>query len=168
MNLQFWLAFCGFFMINKNNSKPVKQLFFIITTVLFSSVLSTIKGQNLYSLNMTEGMFEKDRITLTQKFQMINAQFPGGQDKMYEFLNENLRYPEEAKEKGISGKVFVQFVISREGEVTDVIVVKGIGGGCDEEAVRVVKMMPRWIPAEQAGKRIASKYVLPCTFTLSL
>ena len=83
-----------------------------------------------------------------------------------EYLSSNIKYPEEAKEKGISGRVFIQFVIEKDGSVSNVKVMKGIGGGCDEEAVRVVKAMPKWKPGKQKGKPVRVNYILPVSFKL--
>src|SRR5690606_17943457 len=82
------------------------------------------------------------------EFPQQTAEFPGGQEKMYEFLRENMKYPPMAKDARIQGKVFVQFVVWTDGSISDVNVLKGIGGGCDEEAIRVIKSMPKWAPAE--------------------
>lgn len=80
---------------------------------------------------------------------------------------DNIKYPVEAKKTGIQGTVFVTFIIQENGAVTDVKVLRGIGGGCDEEAVRVVKMMPNWIPGKDKGKNVAVQYNLPIKFKLA-
>jgi protein TonB len=80
--------------------------------------------------------------------------FPGGEEALFKYLAQNIKYPQIAKEAGITGRVFVNFVIDKEGNVTDVKVLRGIGGGCDEEAVRVVKNMPKWSPGKQRGKPV--------------
>lgn len=92
--------------------------------------------------------------------------FPGGEANLYKYLAENIKYPQMAKESGIQGRVFVTFVVERDGSVTDVRVLRGIGGGCDEEAIRVVKGMPRWTPGKQRGKSVRVQYNLPVKFTL--
>ncbi|MBS1783458.1 MAG: TonB family protein [Bacteroidetes bacterium] len=83
-----------------------------------------------------------------------------------EFLAKNLRYPELAKENNIQGRVVTRFVVDENGDVSDVNVVKGIGGGCDEEAVRVIKKMPKWKPGKQNGKPVKVYYTLPISFRL--
>ena len=93
-------------------------------------------------------------------------EFPGGTEKFMEYLSSNIKYPEEAKEKGISGRVFIQFVIEKDGSVTNVKVMKGIGALCDDEAVRVVKSMPKWKPGKQKGKPVRVNYILPVSFKL--
>lgn len=92
--------------------------------------------------------------------------FPGGEEKLYEFLGKNIKYPQMAKEANVSGRVFVQFVVEKDGSITDVNVVRGIGSGCDKEAERVVKQMPKWEPGEQRGKKVRVKYTLPVLYQL--
>jgi protein TonB len=96
-----------------------------------------------------------------------NPQFPGGDAELYKFLHESIKYPEEAKELGIQGRVFVNFVVETDGSVSNVKVLRGIGGGCDEEAIRVVKSMPRWTPGKQRGIPVRVSYNLPIKFTLN-
>lgn len=96
----------------------------------------------------------------------VMPEFPGGMEAMMKYFAENIKYPEEAKEKGISGRVFVQFVIEKDGSVSNVKVLRSIGGGCDEEAVRVVKGMPKWKPGMQKGKAVRVHYNLPLNFKL--
>ena len=93
-------------------------------------------------------------------------EFPGGEEKIYEYLARNLEYPRQANEAGIQGKVFVTFVVESDGSITDIKVLRGIGGGCDEEAVRVVQNMPKWIPGKQRGKPVRVHFNLPIKFTL--
>lgn len=93
-------------------------------------------------------------------------EFPGGEAAMYKFIGKNIEYPRMAKESGISGRVFITFVVERDGSVTDVQILRGIGGGCDEEAVRVIRKMPRWSPGKQRGKPVRVQYRMPIKFTL--
>ena len=93
-------------------------------------------------------------------------QFPGGIQKLLEYLHSNIRYPVLAKESNIQGKVFVSFVVEKDGSVTDVKVLRGIGGGCDEEAIRVVSQMPKWIPGRQRDVPVRVRYNLPIKFVL--
>ena len=92
--------------------------------------------------------------------------YPGGEEARIAFLQQNIKYPEEAKELGIQGKVFVTFVVEVDGSITDVRVLRGIGGGCDEEAIRVVKSMPHWVPGKQRGVPVRVQFNLPIKFTL--
>jgi protein TonB len=92
--------------------------------------------------------------------------FPGGDKRRNRFLATNLVYPELATKYGIQGTVYIQFVIDADGFVTNVKVLQGIGGGCDEEAVRVVKLMPKWIPGKQKGKPVSVLFNMPIYFKL--
>lgn len=94
------------------------------------------------------------------------ASFPGGWAEMSKFLAKNLKYPRQASEAGIGGKVFLSFIVDRNGEISDVKVEKGIGFNCDEEAMRVVKLMPRWNPGKQSGRAVKSRFNLPIAFVL--
>lgn len=93
--------------------------------------------------------------------------FPGGLEKFYAYLSKSIRYPAVAAEQGIQGKVFVSFVVEKNGDLTDIEVVRKLGGGTDEEAMRVLKASPRWIPGVQNGKEVRVKYNIPISFSLS-
>lgn len=92
--------------------------------------------------------------------------FPGGENKLFEFLQKNIKYPPIARENGISGRVYVTFVVDKEGKIKDAKVVRGIGGGCDEEALRVVRAMPDWNIGKQNGRPVSVQYNLPINFIL--
>jgi TonB family protein len=95
-----------------------------------------------------------------------NPEFIGGQAKMYQYLGENIKYPAAAQRANISGRVFVKFVVEDDGAIGDVEVMKGIGFGCDEEAIRVVKSMPKWNPGVQNGKNVRVYYNMPIVYKL--
>ncbi|MBQ2852731.1 MAG: energy transducer TonB [Bacteroidales bacterium] len=92
------------------------------------------------------------------------AEFPGGQSEMLKYIQDNRQYPDEAKENDVHGKVLVSFIVERDGTLSDVKVKRGIGSGCDEEAVRVITSMPKWKPGEQGGKAVRTSLTLPVTF----
>lgn len=92
--------------------------------------------------------------------------FPGGDIARIRYLQENIRYPQMARESGIQGTVYVTFVVEKDGRVTDVRILRGIGGGCDEEAIRVINAMPRWNPGKQRGKPVRVQFNMPIKFTL--
>lgn len=92
--------------------------------------------------------------------------FPGGTAAFYQFVQKKLKYPSQARRMGIEGKVFVQFVVGKDGTINDVQVVKGIGAGCDEEAARVIKSSPKWTAGRQRGKPVKVRMILPITFKL--
>jgi len=93
--------------------------------------------------------------------------FPGGFDAMIKYLVSNIKYPEEAKKNGITGTVFVQYIVEKDGTVSNAKVLQGIGSGCDEEALRVVKAMPKWIPGkDDNNKTVRVQFNLPIKFSL--
>lgn len=96
-----------------------------------------------------------------------NPEFPGGLSAMMAFLRDNIKYPAAARENGLQGKVFIQFVVEKDGSITAVKVIKdNVGGGAGIEAQRVVKMMPNWKPGKQNGKSVRVQYTLPVNFQL--
>jgi len=93
-------------------------------------------------------------------------QYPGGEKEMMNFIKNNLHYPVVAQEMGVSGTVIINFVIDRDGAITNIKVTRGIGSGCDEEAIRVLNKMPHWTPGRQGGKTVRVSYNLPFKFIL--
>ena len=96
-----------------------------------------------------------------------DPQFPGGMDALYKWLAEHIEYPQQAKENGIEGKVYVTFVVEKDGSITKPLLLRDIGGGCGQEVIRVVKMMPRWIPGKNHGETVRVQFNIPVKFTLS-
>ena len=92
--------------------------------------------------------------------------FPGGNDALMKFLQENVKYPVVAQENGVQGRVVVSFVVEKDGSITDVKVVRSVDPSLDKEATRVVKSMPRWIPGKQNGAAVRVKYNVPVSFRL--
>ncbi|MBC7745624.1 MAG: energy transducer TonB [Flavobacterium sp.] len=94
-------------------------------------------------------------------------EFPGGQNAFGKFLGSNIRYPASARENNTQGKVYIGFVVEKSGELTDLKIIKGIGGGCDEEALRVLQNSPAWKPGTFEGKPVRTSYTFPVTFQLA-
>ncbi len=92
--------------------------------------------------------------------------FPGGKEALMRYLSKNIKYPASAMETGIKGRVYVKFVINKEGKIIDVQILKGIHYSIDQEALRVIKAMPNWIPGQQGGKAVNVAYQIPINFTL--
>lgn len=111
---------------------------------------------------------EEEEVAEMEIFTVVEAmpQFPGGDMARMKFLQENIKYPQMARESGIQGTVYVTFVVEPNGSVSDVRVLRGIGGGCDEEAIRVIKQMPSWEPGMQRGKPVRVQFNMPIKFTL--
>lgn len=90
--------------------------------------------------------------------------FPGGKEALMQYFAENMKYPQDAYEQKIGGRVLVQFVIEKDGSISDVEIARSVFPSLDEEAIRLVKGMPRWNPGKQNDKAVRIKYVLPVTF----
>ncbi|MFB6316942.1 energy transducer TonB [Saccharicrinis sp. FJH54] len=96
----------------------------------------------------------------------IMPKFPGGEKALYEFLRKNIKYPEIAKEIGIQGRVFVAFIIEKDGSVSHVKIVREKDRSLDEEALRIVHLMPNWVPGMQNGQKVRVRMTLPVNFVL--
>ncbi len=90
----------------------------------------------------------------------------GGLKSFFEYLETNLQYPQEAKNVRLEGRVMVRFVVELDGSLKNIEVIKGIGGGCDEEAVRLIKNAPKWLPGKNAGKAVRVEVTRPIAFKL--
>ncbi len=97
----------------------------------------------------------------------VNAEPEGGMETLLKFLAKNIKYPRQAQKLGVEGKVLVQFIVNKDGSLTDFSVLKGVGAGCDEEAVRVLREAKAWKPAKQRGRAVKQRIVLPVVFKLS-
>lgn len=132
----------------------MKQLIFIIAALIPSMIFAQ---QNAATADTTKPLF-----TYVDPM----PDFPGGQAKLMKFIQHNLRYPPEARERNIQGSVLTQFIVKADGTLTDFQVIRSLGGGCDEEALRVLQMMPKWIPGKQNGKPMDVYFKMPITFRL--
>ena len=110
----------------------------------------------------------EEEVVEQEIFQIVEEMpaFPGGEQKLMEYVAKNIKYPQIARETGIQGRVFIGFVVEPDGSVSNVKLLRGIGGGCDEEAMRVVKSMPKWKPGKQRGKAVRVSYQIPVFFKL--
>ncbi|WP_304235342.1 energy transducer TonB [Jiulongibacter sediminis] len=93
-------------------------------------------------------------------------EFPGGTSEMYKYIGNNIKYPAAAQRANVSGRVFVKFVVEKDGSIGKIDVLKGIGFGCDEEAIRVIKSMPKWNPGRQNGKNVRVWFTMPVFYQL--
>ncbi len=111
---------------------------------------------------------EEQEVVEEEIFVFVEEQpgFPGGDAELYKYLGENIKYPDLARNGNIEGQVFVRFVVEKDGSISNVRVMRDIGGGCGNEAVRVVKAMPKWKPGKQRGKAVRTEFNLPVRFTL--
>ncbi|MCP4550924.1 MAG: M56 family metallopeptidase [Bacteroidetes bacterium] len=173
-----------FIMMTKNQSKKIARLKFLlaipIAIVLIASFAFTLDKQALDQfptviLNAADAApnIENDQDVKAEKqedkiFVVVENQpeYPGGEDARIAFLGSNIKYPAAARKAGIQGVVYVTYVVEKDGSIKDARIVRGIGGGCDEEAVRVINAMPNWIPGTQRGKAVRVQFNLPIRFTL--
>ena len=93
-------------------------------------------------------------------------EYPGGESALRKYLSSNVKYPQIATENGVQGKVYVNFVVDKNGGISNVKVVRGVDSSLDQEAVRVIKMMPKWIPGKQNGETVRVSYTVPINFVL--
>jgi len=101
-------------------------------------------------------------------FQVVETipQFPGGQDAMVQYMVKNIKYPDQAKKDGVQGTVVGQFIVEKDGSITNTKVLRGVGSGCDEEALRVVSGMPKWSPGKDKNEPVRVEFALPIKFSL--
>jgi periplasmic protein TonB len=147
----------GYFMGKKQGNTPTLNK----RAMAYGTRRETVQGV----ANLNEKAEEEKNEPTTFVEQM--PEFPGGEDMLKKFLNEHIKYPQAATEMGISGRVFVNFLVNKQGKISQIKVVRTIGGGCDEEAVRVVGLMPDWVAGKQNGRNVDVYYTLPIVFALS-
>lgn len=128
----------------------MKKLFLIMFFMAFATV-------NAYSQS-------DDSDNSVYKLVEEMAQFPGGQNEMLKYLQENLQYPEAAKANDVHGKVLVKFIVERDGSLSDIKVMRGLGSGCDEEAIRLIQSMPKWKAGKNRGKEVRTSMMVPVIF----
>jgi TonB family protein len=140
------------------------------TDVVFDMPLEKVKKTEESKVKYTE--VKVDETEVSQKegeiFQVVEQmpEFPGGMQKAMEFLGKNIKYPVAAQEAKIEGRVIVQFVVGKDGSISDVQTVRGVSPELDAEAIRVVSMMPNWNPGKQRGQAVSVKYSMPIMFRL--
>ena len=145
--------------------------YFSITPMMKKILLSLLTG--LFAVLVSNAQEQTTAVVISPEedvvFQVVEEmpQFPGGMPGLSQYLTGTLRYPAKARKANVQGTVFVSFVVTRTGSITDVTLLKGIGYGCDEEAVRVVELMPAWIPGRQSGRPVSVRYSLPLRFILN-
>jgi TonB family protein len=173
-------------MMNKTRSSTLKlakylmmlPLIFLLVTAnsLYASQQEPISDEAVATpaIGSDEGIFSQDPPPVKKEeagediFVVVEKmpEFPGGQEAMMQFLADSIRYPREAMEKGIQGRVICNFVVMKDGNVSDVQVVRGVDPLIDAEAVRVLKLMPAWKPGTQRGKDVNVRFTLPVVFSL--
>jgi len=157
-------------MIQKDKSQKSALLKYLLAVPLFALMLTlssaTIAKNEVLTSTEKATLFpqQKDDKVFTEVEHVPN--YPGGVDKFYKFLQENIKYPAEAKSKKIQGKVFVSFIVEKDGSLSGIKTIRDPGAGCGPEAVRVMKLSPKWNPGVQNGHKVRVQYTLPISFTL--
>ena len=134
-----------------------------------SQTLEATEIQEETTLTPTETVSENIEKNTETVFTVVeeSAMFPGGQNELIKYLALNIQYPKQARVRGVEGLVYVSFVVEKDGSLTDIKLLRDIGSGCGEEAVRVVKEMPKWTPAKLKGETVRMQFNLPVKFTLA-
>ena len=140
--------------------KPKRPFRFGLGITMAAALLAAV----LYACSSPETNKPKTEKVYTEVDE--HPEFPGGMQGMIDYLSTNIHYPPEAKEQGIEGRVFINFIVEKDGSVDSAKILRGIGGGCDEEALRVVSEMPEWTPGKVGGKPVRVSFNLPVKFTL--
>lgn len=138
-------VFCAFISVGQNNME-IKE----VSAPITSENTQTVQQEEIY--NIVDEMPE----------------FPGGTMEMMKFIQKNIKYPNSAKDKGTGGKVYIKFTVNADGAISDVNIIKGAPTcpECDEEGIRVVKLMPKWTPGKVTGKAVPVYYNLPINFEM--
>ena len=142
---------------NEPEQKEVKK-----TENASPETTTTNSANNTNDLGSLDSEEENDVFTIAEEM----PEYPGGEPARVKFLQDNVNYPPSAQKRGIQGTVYITFIVDEKGDVIKAKVLRGVGGGLDEEALRVVKKMPRWKPGKQAGKNVKVRFNMPIRFTL--
>ncbi len=127
-----------------------------------SNSLNQVKLPNKVSLATPS----KKPTNNSKTFESSNASFPGGQKALYRYIGQNMRYPAEALRDKVSGTVEVKFIVKADGSISSPVITKSLGYGCDNEVLRMLSNMPKWIPAKQGGNKVDVPYQMPVAFNL--
>ena len=145
----------------------MKNLFFIFSLLLLAKVSFTQEPAKENVIKVEPDIDEaSDATSNIIEFPDIEAEFKGGKSAMMKFIANNVQYPFKAKQEGLKGRVYLSFIIRKSGRITDIRVERGVHKILDEAAIEVIKLMPRWKPAEHGGERVNSIVRLPITFVL--
>jgi periplasmic protein TonB len=138
----------------------------MIRTILMLGIVAM--SLSSFSQEVPQTCTTKDT-TENPVFSIVESEpsFPGGDKARIKFLQENVVYPRVARESGIQGTVYATFVVERDGNITDIRILRGIGGGCDDEVVRVLRLMPEWIPGKCGDDCVRVQFNMPMKFTLA-
>ena len=133
-----------------------------------STIQASDDTQAAVEVKYTPVEVEEEEVEEQQIFQVVEEmpEFPGGMGECMKFLSKNIKYPTISQENGVQGRVIVQFVVNTDGSIVEPVVMRGVDPYLDKEALRVIKMMPKWSPGKQRGKPVRVKYTVPVMFRL--
>ena len=140
----------------------MKNTIFIL--FLFFVCFSNAK-QMVETSNLTEVFSPDDSLEVFNMAEQMPS-FVGNEDALYAYVSKNIIYPLKAKENNIEGRVVVRFIIEKDGAVSNIEILRKLGFGCDEEVIRLIKSMPKWIPGKQNGKPVRVYFTMPISFIL--
>lgn len=145
-----------------------KQILFIF--LMYISIFK-VGAQTLIKDSLGDWIWKEEGPAIDTSDEIVTfcelmPEFDGGHELMHKFIKENLNYPEDARRNKIEGRVVLQFVVNRDGSLSQIEVLKSLGFGLDEEAIRLIKLMPNWKPGRQNGNLVRVKYTLPMVFKL--
>ena len=134
-----------------------------------STIQASDDTQAAVEVKYTPVEVEEEEVDEQQIFQVVeeNPEFPGGMKECMKFLNNNIKYPQISQENGVQGRVIIQFGVNADGSIVDPVVVRGVDPYLDKEALRVIKLMPKWKPGKQRGKAVRVRYTQPVLFRLN-
>ncbi len=145
----------------------MKRIILLVSILIMCGVLVFSKSNyHLFETKVSTRITDEDTNKIYTYVEDMPS-YPGGDSARMNFILKNIKYPTLAKEQGIEGTVYIQFVVEKDGSLTDVKLLREIGGGLGEEAIRVVKLMPKWNPAKHRGVPVRALFYLPIKFTLS-
>ena len=135
----------------------MRRLLLLLIGMVFPSLFYAQDRQNENAVQGKDAEYAFEQLE-------VKPEYPNGNEGLGKYLSENIKYPKKALKNGVSGKVFVQFVIDKTGKVTNVVAVRGVEKSLDKEAVRVIKSMPKWKPGMKDGQPVKVKYTIPINF----
>ncbi len=169
-------------MMNKQKTSIFESAKYLLSLPLIAGLLlinCSLSGalqdnSNSTQLNLNEEVNQESLLVYSDSNQNdrpfttveIMPRYPGGDDEMFKFIGENLKYPESAEKANIQGRVIIRFVVDKEGNVIEPKVLRGVDPACDAESLRVISMMPKWTPGKQNGKEVAVYFTIPIIFKI--
>ncbi|MDR3218933.1 MAG: energy transducer TonB [Dysgonamonadaceae bacterium] len=154
----------------KQDNETLQVTYYEPTSLSFDTIVSkSVKDRKNYDIvSCYAGGYTDDPDVLKEIYDLVEKMpaFPGGETNLYDFIRKHLVYPEGAIGAGTQGSVVCRFTIVEDGSISDIEILKSLDRYTDEEAVRIIKLMPKWIPGQQSGQAIKVGYILPITFKL--